>query len=144
MLECAAKRPSDEVLKDVLTKYHRVAVVGLSSKKERDSNRVAGYLLDHGYEVIPVNPVEEEVLGQKSYPDLASVPGPLEIVDVFRRSDQVEPVAAEAVRLGAKVLWLQEGVKNAAAAAQAEKAGLVVVEDTCMKVKHQKLLGGQL
>ncbi len=131
--------PSDQDVKQALGKYKRIAVVGLSPKSSRPSYDVAKYMQDQGYEIIPVNPKEEEILGAKCYPDLASIPGPVEIVDVFRRSEFLPPIAAEAVAVGAKVLWMQQGVQNAEAAEVAEKAGMLVLQDSCLKIEHHRL-----
>jgi predicted CoA-binding protein len=119
----------------ILRNYRVVAVVGLSSDPERASHRVASYLQDNGYRIIPVNPNEEEVLGETCYPELAAVPEPVEVVDIFRKSADVPPVVEQAVRVGAKAVWMQEGIINREAADYAEKAGLEVVMDQCMR-KH--------
>ena len=131
--------PSDATVKRALSQYRRIAMVGLSPKPARPSYDVAKYMQDQGYEIIPVNPKEEEILGAKCYPDLASIPGPVEIVDVFRQSPYLPPIAEEAVEVGAKVLWMQQGVQNQEAADTAEKAGLLVVQDSCLKTEHFRL-----
>lgn len=113
-------------------------MVGLSSKPERDSYQVASYLIEQGYDVVPVNPTESEILGRTSYPDLLSVPGDIDVVDVFRKPEAVGPVVEEAVRAGAAMMWLQLGVVNEDAARQAREAGLSVVMDLCMKQEHQR------
>lgn len=141
MIPEAVANPAPEEIKRLLETARSVAVVGLSPKPERDSYLVAKYLLEHGYRVIPVNPAVEEVLGQKSYPDLTSLPEPVDIVDVFRRPEFVPPIAEQAVALGAKALWLQLGVRHDQAAALARDKGLLVVQDQCIKVLHHKLLG---
>lgn len=123
----------------ILNSSRVVAVVGLSSKPDRPSYRVASYLKEQGYKIIPVNPMEKEVLRRLSYPDLASIPEPVDVVDVFRRSEEVPPIVEEAIRMGAKAVWMQEGVINEEAAARAKKAGLMVVMDRCMRKEHQKL-----
>ncbi|MHB8547772.1 MAG: CoA-binding protein [Thermoplasmataceae archaeon] len=119
---------------EILKQYRKVAVVGISDKPERDSYRVASYLVNHGFTVYPVNPMFQEWNGIKSYPDLKSIPRSegVEIVDVFRKAETVLPVASEAADIGAKVLWLQEGVVNRDAADLAKKKGLTVVMDRCM------------
>lgn len=124
---------------EVLDKYHRVAIVGISPQEKRASKRVATYLSQHGYTVIPVNPNIKEIIGKKSYPNLSSIPEKVEIVDIFRRSEDVGPIVDEAIKIGADVIWMQEGVVNKEAAARAEEAGLVVVMDRCMKKVHQSL-----
>lgn len=130
-----------DVIEDILKNSHVVAIVGLSSNPERPSNVVGKYLKENGYQVIPVNPTETEVLGLKSYPDLASVPVKVDVVDIFRKSEDAPPIVKEAIRVGARAVWMQEGVKNEAAAAEAEKAGLKVVMDRCMRKMHLKMLG---
>ena len=126
-------------VRDILTRYHTIAVVGLSSNEDRPSYRVASYLKEHGYRIIPVNPRETDVLGEKSYPDLSSVPEPIEVVDIFRRSEDVGPVVDEALQVGAKAVWMQEGIVNEEAAQKAQAAGLLVVMDRCMLKEHQAL-----
>jgi uncharacterized protein len=133
--------PDQDAIRDMLTKARTIAVVGLSPDPNRDSHRVASYLLEHGYRVIPVNPKEESILGQKAYPDLAAIPEPVDLVDVFRASEHVPPIAEAAARLGAKALWLQKGVRHDEAARRAAEAGLAVVQDLCIKVEHYCLLG---
>jgi len=129
--------------KDILDKFHRIAVVGVSAKSERDSNRVFLYLNDHGYDVIPVNPAIPEVIGKICYPDLISVPGKIDIVDIFRKSEDVGPVVDEAIKIGARVVWMQEGVQNEEAAEKARKAGLIVIMNRCIKKAHQELHPGE-
>jgi predicted CoA-binding protein len=123
---------------DILRQYKTIAVVGLSSDTSRPSNGVAEYMQRAGYRIIPVNPNEMEVLGEKSYARLEDVPEKIEIVDVFRRSDQVASVADSAIRIGAKVLWLQLGVVDERAAEKARAAGLTVVMDACILVEHRR------
>jgi predicted CoA-binding protein len=124
---------------EILASSRVVAVVGLSSKPDRPSYRVASYLKEQGYKIIPVNPAEKEILGELCYPDLASVPKSVDVVDIFRRSEEVLPIVEGAIRIGAKAVWMQEGVINEEAAARAREAGLVVVMDKCMRKEHQKL-----
>jgi predicted CoA-binding protein len=131
--------PDDELIRALLESSRTIAVVGLSPRPARASHQVARYLMAVGYRVIPVNPLHGEILGQPCYPDLRAVPEPIDIVDCFRRSDQIGPIAAEAVAMGAKALWLQLGVVNEAAAAVAAEAGLTVVMDRCIKVDHAVL-----
>jgi predicted CoA-binding protein len=126
-------------VEDILRNSRTVAVVGLSVDPGRPSHLVASYLKEHGYKIIPVNPNEKSVLRLKSYPDLSSVPVKIDVVDIFRRSEDVPPIVQEAIRVGAKAVWMQEGVNNAAAAAAARKAGLKVVQDKCMRKQHLKL-----
>jgi len=119
-----------------------VAVVGLSSKPNRPSYKVASYLKEQGYKIIPVNPTEKEVLGELCYPALASIPETVDVVDIFRRSEEVLPIVEEAIRIGAKAVWMQEGVINGEAAARARETGLMVVMDKCMRKEHQRLRSG--
>jgi hypothetical protein len=121
---------------DILNKYRNVAVVGASSNPERPSYIVVSYLMKHGYHVIPVNPGEQKILGKTSYPNLSSIPEKVEVVDIFRRSEDVMPIVDEAIKIGAKVVWMQEGVINEEAAAKARNAGLLVVMDRCMRKEH--------
>jgi predicted CoA-binding protein len=122
----------DEILKSCRT----IAVVGLSSNPSRPSYRVAGYMQAQGYRIIPINPNETNVLGEPAYPSLASVPGTVDLVDIFRKSEDVLPIVEEAIARGAKAIWMQEGVVNEAAAARAGQAGLPVVMDRCWCKEH--------
>ena len=126
----------------ILDEYKTVAMVGLSGNWSRPSYFAAKYLLDHGYKVIPVNPNYEEILGQKCYPDLTSIPVPVDVVDLFQRTEQVPKFVQPAIDMDAKVLWLQLGVVNEAAAVQAREAGLKVVMDRCMKIEYARYFGG--
>lgn len=117
---------------EVVKQYKKIAVVGISAKESRASHIVAKYLLDNGFDVIPVNPVLNEVLGLKCYPDLKSCPEP-EIIDIFRSPDAVIPIVDEAITIGAKVIWMQEGIINEEAAKKARGAGLYVVMNMCIK-----------
>ena len=132
---------SDEQLRAILTNYRNVAVVGLSPNPDRPGNEVARYLLANGYNVIPVNPGVDEVLGLRSYPTLEDVPEPIEIVDVFRRSEYVPDIARSAAGIGAKVLWTQLDVISAEGAEIAASAGLQVVMDRCALIEHRRLIG---
>ncbi len=118
-----------------------IAVVGLSPRPDRPSYQVAEYLKDAGYRIIPVNPAVEEVLGEKSYPDLGSFPGTIDVVDVFRRPSDVMPVVEDAIEAGAGYIWMQEGIANEAAAEKAKAAGIPVVMDRCIKKEHESRLG---
>src|SRR5262252_5840338 len=124
---------------DILRTARTIAVVGLSGKRFRPSYGVAEYMQRAGYRIIPVNPRESEVLGEKSYPDLDSVPEPIDIVDIFRRSEFVPEIVEAAIRKGAKVIWMQEGVIHEEAARRAEQAGLAVVMDRCILKDHRRL-----
>jgi len=123
----------------ILNSSRTIAVVGLSSKPDRPSYKVASHLKEQGYKIIPVNPTEKEILGELCYPALASIPESVDVVDIFRRSEEVPPIVEEAMRIGAKAVWMQEGVINEEAAARAREAGLMVVMDKCMRKEHQKL-----
>jgi predicted CoA-binding protein len=125
----------------ILKNSKTVAVVGLSSNPERPSNTVAKYLKEHGYKIIPVNPNEKTVLGETSYPDLSAIPEKVDVVDIFRRSEDVPPIVKEAIKIGAEAVWMQEGVNNKEAALEALKAGLKVVVNKCMRKEHEKLSG---
>jgi len=125
----------------ILNSSRTIAIVGLSSKPDQPSYRVASYLKEQGYKMIPVNPAEKEISGERCYPDLASIPESIDVVDIFRRSEKVPPIVEEAIRIGANAVWMQEGVINEEAAAQARKAGLMVVMDKCMRKEHQRLHG---
>ena len=129
-------------LRRILHDYRTVAVVGLSANWHRPSNFAAKYLQEHGYRVIPVNPAYDEVLGERGYPDLKSIPGPVDVVVIFRRPDDIPPVVDDAIAIGAKVVWMQLGVIHVEAAAKARDAGLEVVMDRCMKIEHARLFGG--
>ena len=131
--------PFSAAVQRILTASRTVAVVGLSPKSERPSYQVARYLQEAGYWIIPVNPSCAEVLGEISYPDLRSVPVSIDIVDIFRRSEEVEPIVREALAVGAKLVWMQQGVVNEAAAKIAEQAGLHVVMDRCLKIELERL-----
>ena len=132
---------SEADIKNIFEESKTVAVVGLSPREERDSHRVAKYLQSQGYRIIPVNPNAEEVLGERSYPDLASVPEPIDIVDVFRRSEAVPGIVEEAIKVGARTVWMQQGVIHEQAAARAREAGLQVVMDRCTMVEHRRYFG---
>ncbi|PWG64277.1 CoA-binding protein [Sediminicurvatus halobius] len=131
-----------ETLRRILKENHTVAVVGLSAKWYRPSYFAAKYLLDHGYRVIPVNPGEEEILGQRCYPSLEAVPERVDVVDIFRRPADVPPIVESAIAIEARVVWMQIGVIHEAAAARAREAGLQVVMDRCMKIEYARLFGG--
>jgi uncharacterized protein len=131
-------KPTADPILEILKTYKTMAVVGLSSNPERASYGVTEYMQSVGYKIIPVNPNEAEVLGEKSYARLEDVPEKIEIVDVFRRAEDVPPVVESAIRVGAKVLWMQLGIENAEAAERARAAGLIVVEDACILVEHRR------
>ena len=126
----------------ILETYRRIAMVGLSSNPFRPSHFAAIYLISEGYDVIPINPREKEILGRKSYPSLAAAPGPIEVVDIFREPAAVPAIVDEAIAVGAKVVWMQLGVIHEDAAEKARQAGLDVVMDRCMKIEHARFFGG--
>jgi uncharacterized protein len=127
----------------ILNNSKVVAIVGLSGNKDRPSHGVGKYLKENGYKIIPVNPAENEILGSKCYPDLVSIPEKVDVVDIFRRSEEVLPIVRQAVKIGAKAVWMQEGVVNEEAAAEARRAGLKTVMDKCMLKQHQNLHGSK-
>ena len=130
----------EEGIKRLLTESKTIAVVGASPKPWRDSGAIAEFLSKKGYSVFPVNPQYQEIMGMKCYPDLKSIPGTIDIVDIFRNPDDVEPVIDEAIAVGAKSVWMQLGVVNQTAAAKAEQAGLDVVMDLCIAVEYRALM----
>jgi hypothetical protein len=131
-----------QTLRRILHENRVIAVVGLSANWYRPSFFAAKYMLQHGYTIIPVNPAYQEVLGQKCYARLRDIPGKVDIVDCFRKTEEIGPIAEDAIAIGAKVLWQQLGVRNEAAAAKAEAAGLDTVIDRCVKIEHARLFGG--
>ena len=137
LLPEGAKASADPIL-EILKNYKTIAVVGLSSNRGRPSHGVAEYMKSTGYRIIPVNPNEKEVLGEKSYARLEDVREKIEIVDIFRRAEEVPAAVDSAIRVGAKVVWMQLGIANAGAAEKARAAGLIVVEDACIYVEHKK------
>lgn len=132
---------TDDQLRDLIQRTKTIAVVGLSPKEHRDSHRVARYLQERGFRIIPVNPNAGEVLGETSYPSLRDVPEPVDLVDVFRRSEYLPDIARQAVEIGAKSLWMQVGIVNDEAAEIAGEADLPVVMDRCLMVDHGRLAG---
>ncbi len=136
------KKPSS-IENRILREFRNIAVVGLSANSERPSYRVASYLAEQGYNIIPVNPNTQEVLDKTSYPDLGSIPEKVDVVEVFRRPEDVMPVVEEAIKIGVKAVWMQEGIVNEEAAARARGAGLLVVMDKCMLKEHRRLIQEQ-
>jgi predicted CoA-binding protein len=131
---------NDETIKRIFS-LKTVAVVGCSPKPERPSHYVAAYLKEQGYRIIPVNPGHKEILGETCYPNLFSIPETPDVVDVFRRSEEVLPIIHEAIRIKAKALWLQDGISHPAGEEEARKAGLLVVSNDCMMRRHFRLKG---
>jgi predicted CoA-binding protein len=129
-------------LRRILGQSRRVAVVGLSMDEMRPSYFAAKYMQDHGYEIVPVNPNYAEILGRKCYATLQDIPGPVDIVDLFQRAERVMPFVEQAIRIGARVVWMQLGIVNEAAAEKARAAGLEVVMDRCVKIEYARLFGG--
>ena len=129
-------------LRRILAQTRTIAVVGLSANWYRPSYFAAKYMQDHGYRIVPVNPAYTEVLGERCYPSLAAIPGPVDMVDCFRKPGEIVALAHAAVAKGAKVLWMQLGIRNDEAAQIANAAGLDVVMDRCVKIEHARILGG--
>lgn len=129
----------EEEIKRILGKYKMIAIVGLSPKEARDSNRVARYLIKNGYEIVPVNPGQKEILGKRCYKRLKDIPFQVEIVDMFLNPVRVPPVVEQAIEIGAKVIWMQLGVVHNEAAEMARKAGIQVIMNRCIKQDHEKM-----
>ncbi len=126
-------------IEQIIDEASVIAVVGLSPKTERPSNMVARYLIDTGFKVIPVNPGQSEVLGEKCYPSVLDVPEEIDIVNIFRKSEDVGPIAKQAIAKGCKTIWMQQGIVNHEAAAMAREHGIKVVMDRCIKIDHSNL-----
>jgi hypothetical protein len=135
---------NDQMMKNILLSAKTIASVGLSSNMEKESYWIASYLKEQGYRVIPVNPTADEILGEKAYPDLESIPEQIDVVQVFRRPEDVPPVVDSAIKIGANVVWMQEGIVHEEAAQKARDAGLQVVMDACMRMTHRRLIGPRL
>ncbi|MEE9238262.1 MAG: CoA-binding protein [Thermodesulfobacteriota bacterium] len=133
---------SIETLKRILNEYKTIAVVGLSAKWNRPSHFAEKYMKEHGYKIIPVNPVYEEILGERCYPTLLDIPEPVDIVDIFRRKEDIPLIVEDAIKIGAKVVWMQLTLEHEEAAALARKAGLEVVMNRCVKIEHGRFFGG--
>ena len=128
------------LIRRILQYSQTIAIVGLSPKPHRPSNQVARYLMEAGYRIIPVNPGQDTILGLPCYPNLLAIPAQVDLVDIFRRQEEVLPIVEEAIAIGAKFVWMQEGIVNDEAAAKARAAGLEVVMDRCTKIDHMNLL----
>jgi len=142
MLQTLDPKPTDldeKLVAEILRSANTVAVVGISNKEHRDSHKVAKYLKDHGYKIIPVNPKFQEVLGEPCYPDLKSVPEHIDVVDIFRSVDAIPDIVDEAISVGADSVWMQLGLTHDEAAEKARKAGLSVVMNRCTKIEHSRL-----
>lgn len=135
---------SDKEMKEILLSSKTIASVGLSSNQEKESFWIVSYLQEQGYRIIPVNPTATEILGEKVYPNLEAIPDQVDVVQVFRKSEDVMPVVEAAIKIGAKVVWMQEGIVNEDAAQKAREAGLQVVMDACMRATHRRLIGVKL
>ena len=129
-------------LRRILARSHTIAVVGLSAQWYRPSYFAAKYMQDHGYRIVPVNPNYQAILGEKCYPNLTAIPHSVDVVDCFRKPGELVPIAREAISIGAKVLWMQLGIRNDEAARIATDAGLEVVMNRCVKIEHARILGG--
>ena len=134
---------SDQMMKDILISTKTIASVGVSSNQEKESYWIVLYLKEQGYRIFPVNPTADEILGEKAYPDLESIPEQIDVVQVFRKPEDVPPVVESAIKVGAKVVWMQEGIVNEEAAEKARAAGLQVVMDACMRATHRRLIGAK-
>ncbi len=133
------QNPSDETIREVLSVPRTIAVVGCSPNPDRDSHRIAMLLQRKGHRVIPVNPGQREILGEKCYGSLEEIPETIEMVDIFRRSEEVAPIVEQAVKVGARIVWMQLGVIDERAAAKAQQAGLIVVMDRCPAIEYRRL-----
>ncbi|MBW1895864.1 MAG: CoA-binding protein [Deltaproteobacteria bacterium] len=131
--------PPSEEIKAILENYKTVAVVGLSPKPARDSHKVAKYLKEHDYTIVPVNPGQKEILGEKCYPNLKAVPFAIEVVDIFRKPEAMPSIVDEAIVIGARVVWMQLGLAHNESAEKARKAGLEVVMNKCIKIEHMNM-----
>ena len=134
----------EEVIRHILTTSKVIATVGLLANPAKTSHGIAQYLIDHGYDVIPVNPGADEILGRKAYPDLNSIPRKVDVVQIFRPSEDVPQIVDQAIQIGAKAVWMQAGISNPQAAEAARAAGLLVVMDRCMRQEHIRLFGSYL
>ena len=132
---------NDKVMKEILLSAKTIASFGLSSSEEKESYWIVSYLKEQGYRIIPVNPTATEIMGEKVYPDLESIPDKVDVVQVFRKPEDVPPVVDSAIKIGAKVVWMQEGIRHEGAAQKARDAGLQVVMDACMRATHRSLIG---
>lgn len=138
--EFPESNPLEDEIKGILENSKIIAIVGLSDKPERDSYMVAKYLKDHGYTIVPVNPTKTEILGEKVYPDLASIPFQVDIVDIFRNVEAIPGIVDEAIKIKAKAVWMQLGLAHNESARKAGNAGLVAVQSKCLKIEHGKLM----
>jgi uncharacterized protein len=133
------RNPPDSLIREILWQPRRIAVVGCSPDPNRDSHRIARLLMERGHTIVPVNPRARTILGQPSYPNLRAIPNPIEMVDIFRRTDQAGVIVDDAIATGARVVWMQLGVIDETAAARAQAAGLIVVMDRCPAIEYRRL-----
>ena len=138
--EMPLKNATSDEVRQILTRWRIIAIVGLSDKPDRDSYQVAAYLQRAGYRIIPINPNIAEVLGEPAYPSLRAVPFPVEVVDIFRKPDAVPDIVADAIAIGARAVWMQDGIVHNAAADQARAEGLLVVMSKCLLREHRRLI----
>lgn len=131
--------PPDSVIRDILSRPRRIAIVGCSPDPRRDSHQVARLLMERGHTIVPVNPAAHEILGQRAYAALREIPAPVDMVDIFRRADQAGQVVDDAIAIGATTVWMQLGVVDEAAAARAQAAGLTVIMDRCPAIEYRRL-----
>ena len=131
--------PPDSVIREILSRPHRIAVVGCSPDPSRDSHRIAQLLMDKGHTVVPVNPHAPTILGRQCYPSVPAIPGTIDMVDIFRRAAEAGAIVDEAVAVGARIVWMQLGVVDEAAAARAQAAGLTVIMDRCPAIEYRRL-----
>lgn len=134
---------SDSEMKEILLTAKTIASVGLSSNMEKESYWIASYLKEQGYHIIPVNPTATEIFGEKVYASLSDIPVPVDVVQVFRKPEDVPPVVDEAIKIGAKIIWMQEGISHEESAQKARDAGLQVVMNACMRAAHRRLIGSK-
>jgi predicted CoA-binding protein len=135
---------NDRTIREILSTVKTVASVGLSSSPAKESYGIVAYMQDKGYRIIPVNPTADEILGEKAYKDLPSIPEKVDVVQLFRPSDEVAPFVGQAIQIGARVVWMQEGIRDDESARKAEAAGLIVVMDRCMRAEHIRLFASGL
>jgi len=134
--------PVDEEIREILANNRVIAVVGLSPKPDRDSHRVAKYMQEQGYRIVPVRPKAEEILGEKCFPSLRDIPFPVDIVDIFRKVEAIPPIVEDAIAIKAKVVWMQLGLAENRSARRAQEAGLQVVMSKCLKIEHHRYFSG--
>ena len=132
---------TEKEARDLMKSIKTIASVGLSSSSEKESYGIVLYLKMVGYKVIPVNPTASEIMEEKSYPDLLSIPEKIDVVQIFRKAEDVPPIVDQAIQIGARIVWMQEGIRNDAAAQKAARAGLIVIQDECMRSWHMHLFG---